>query len=185
MQLIQAINVTLSALGESEIMSLSTSNPSAGVARSAIERHTAMLLATGWWFNTVDVVVQAPQSGKIKVPASSISVIDTERKQLYGIRDGLLYNIATSSTVFTGIVKYQARLGLEFEDLPEYAAQYIAYSAAAEVYQNDLGADTNVQRLEAQAQEAYRLMHMEQVRVQSMNTRRTRQGYRLGRSIRL
>lgn len=183
MRLIDAINVTLSALGESEIMSLSTSNPSAGVARSAIKRGTRALLSTGWWFNTINIDVRAPQSGEIKLPSNAVSVFDKVGRNLYGIRDGVLYNLATQSKFFTGRVQVQVRLGIDFEDLPEYPAQYVAYTAAAEVYMNDLGTDNNVQQLQMKAQEMYRLMHMEQVRVQKMNTSRTPQGFRIRRSI--
>lgn len=46
MLLLEAINITLRAIGESEVVSESTSNPSAGIVKSALTQHRRSLLAT-------------------------------------------------------------------------------------------------------------------------------------------
>ncbi len=54
MRELDAVNLTLEALGESRVMDINTSNPSAGLARSALSRNRRGLLSSGFWFNVVE-----------------------------------------------------------------------------------------------------------------------------------
>lgn len=182
MREIEAVNVTLEALGESRIVDLNTSNPSAGLARSALERKRTAILATGWWFNVITQTVQPSVDGLIKVPWQQLSIYGTDYKK-YGERDGVLYDLVNRSKVFTDTVTLRVVLDIEFQDLPEYMAQWIAYETAAEVYMNDLGADSNYQRLEVQAAELRDLTLREHLRNQRYSTMRTSRAGRVRRGF--
>lgn len=185
MREIDAVNVTLEALGESRIVDLNTSNPSAGLARSAIARKRTAVLSTGWWFNQVLDEVTPGKDGQIKVPWAQLSIYSLDNGQKYGERDGMLYDLIRRSKVFSGPVRVRAVLDIDFEDLPEYMAQWIAYETAAEVYMNDLGADSNYQNLSRTAEEMQTLNMREHLRNQRYSTQNNRLSYRVRRGFRI
>ncbi|MEO9300018.1 hypothetical protein, partial [Devosia alba] len=76
-------------------------------------------------------------------------------------------------------------LDIEFEDLPEHCAMWVAYATAAEVYLNDLGADGNYQQLLAKAAEYESLNYREHLRNQKYSTARTRTAGRIAAGFRI
>lgn len=184
MREIDAVNVTLEALGESRIVDLNTSNPSAGLARSALERKRAAALSTGWWFNTIHRTVQPGAGGQIKVPWAQLALYGTDGHK-YGERDGVLYDLIEQTKVFTQQVELRVIIDIAFADLPEYMAQWLAYETAAEVYMNDLGADSNYQGLFSESQRLYSLVYREHLRNMRYSTGRTRASARISRGFRM
>lgn len=182
MREIDAVNVTLEALGESRIVDLNTSNPSAGLARSALERKRAAALATGWWFNTIFRTVTPGQDGLVNVPWAQLSIYGTDGYK-YGERDGVLYDLVNQTKVFTSTVSLKINIDIAFADLPEYMAQWLAYETAAEVYMNDLGADSNYQGLSMEAQRLYSLVYREHLRNMKYSTASTRTAARIRRGF--
>lgn len=181
MLLIEAINITLRAIGESEIVSESTSNPSAGIVKSALTQHRRSLLATGWWFNTVEQTIIPTTDYRITPPANALAIYG-ESGQKYSERDGFLFNLLTQSSRFEEKTYLKAYIDYEFSDLPEYGAQYIALRVAAETYRNDIGVDANFQALISDAEEAYALLYREHTRNQARSTRQSRQYKRVNSS---
>lgn len=174
MRLIDAINVTLEALGESRAVDLSSQNPSVGLAKAAIERTRRGVLSTGWWFNTISrEVTPAAISQQITVPWKQVAIYGADGKK-YSERDGKLYDLVEQTAVFTAPVKLNVVLDFDFEDLPEHVALWIAYDVAAQVYNNDFGGDTGFQILAAQAKEYEALTLREHLRNQRYSTSRTR-----------
>ena len=173
MQLLEAINITLRAIGESEIVSESTTNPSAGIIKSAITMHRRALLATGWWFNTVEQTITPSALNRITPPSNALAIYGIAG-QKYAAREGVLYNLMTQSEVFTEKTYIRSYIDFDFEDLPEYAASYIACRVAAETYRNDIGVDSNFQSLYNDSEEAFALLHREHARNQSRSTVQSR-----------
>lgn len=174
MREIDAVNVTLEALGESRIVDINTSNPSAGLARSALARTRRGTLSTGWWFNTIRrEVAPTPTPGNIKVPWNQLSMYGEDGLK-YSERDGVLYNLVDQTKIFTGAVRLKVIIDIDFEDLPEHMAMWVAYDAAAQVYLNDLGADSNYNALLVSAREYESLTMREHLRNQHYSTSRTR-----------
>jgi len=173
MLLLEAINISLRAIGESEVVSESTSNPSAGIIKSAITQHRRSLLATGWWFNTVEQTITPTADNRITPPAAALAIYG-EAGQKYGERDGWLYDLLRQSTSFTEATYIKSYIDYDFEDLPEYAAQYIAMRVAAETYRNDIGVDSNFQSLVSDADEVYALLFREHARNQNRATVQSR-----------
>lgn len=165
MQLLDAINIGMRAIGYSAITSERTSNPKAGVIKACIESFSTALLTTGWWFNTIDQeIVPTKEFGTIKVPADALAIYSYDKSVRYGERDGVLYSLLTRSSRFEEKTLFKVVIDFPFEYLPEYAAAYISYKAAAEVYLNDLGMDDNVQKLEMTATMNFELLHREHLR---------------------
>lgn len=173
MQLLEAINISLRAIGESEVVSESTSNPTAGIIKSAITQHRRSLLATGWWFNTVEQVITPTADHRITPPSNALAIYGATGNKL-AIRDGWLYDLNTQSNRFTEATYIKVLVDYDFEDLPEYAAQYIANRVAAETYRNDIGVDNNFQSLTADSEECYSLLFREHARNQSRSTVQSR-----------
>lgn len=178
MQLLEAINITLRAIGESEVVTESTSNPTAGLIKSAIQQHRRSLLATGWWFNTIEETVTPAEDKRITPPHDALAIYGEDGNK-FGVREGWLYDLRRRSTVFNEKTYYKAYIDFDFDDLPEYAAQYIAYSVAAETYLNDIGADSNYAANLQKAEEAYGLFYREHARNQSRSTIQTRRFRRI------
>jgi len=184
MRLIDAVNVTLEALGESRAVDLNSSNPSVGLAKSAIERTRRGILSTGHWFNVIEREVTPAQTGRIAVPWRQLALYGLDGKK-YAEREGILYDLVEQTNRFTQPVRLRVILDFEFEDLPEHAALWIAYEAAAQVYSNDLGADQNFQILVQQAREYEALTLREHLRNQRYSTSRTRNSARIRYGFRI
>lgn len=182
MRELDAINLTLEALGESRVMDINTSNPSAGLARSALARNRRGLLSTGYWFNVVEREITPTADGFIKIPWNQLAVYDACSDSKYGVRDGNLYNLVEQDAYFDSPVKVKVVLDLNFEDLPEHAAMWIANYTAAQVYLNDLGSDGNYANYASEAERYKSLVLREHLRNQKYSTSRTRFARRIRRA---
>lgn len=182
MRELDAINLTLEALGESRVMDVNTSNPSAGLARSALARNRRGLLSTGFWFNVVVREVTPTADGFIKVPWNQLAVYDAGSDSKYGVRDGNLYDLMEQNKYFDSPVKLKIVLDLDFEDLPEHAAMWIANYTTAQVYLNDLGSDGNYANYASEAERYKSLVLREHLRNQKYSTSKTRFARRISRA---
>ena len=110
MRELDAVNLTLEALGESRVIDVNTSNPSAGLARSALERNRRGLLSTGYWFNAVEREITPTADGFIKVPWNQLAVYDACSDSKYGVRNGNLYDLVEQNEYFDSSVKIKVVL---------------------------------------------------------------------------
>lgn len=163
-------------------MDISTSNPSAGLARSALARNRRGLLSTGYWFNVVEREITPTADGFIKIPWNQLAVYDARSDNKYGVRDGNLYNLVEQDAYFDSPVKVKVVLDLNFEDLPEHAAMWIANYTAAQVYLNDLGSDGNYANYASEAERYKSLVLREHLRNQKFGTSKTRFARRIHRA---
>lgn len=183
MRLIDAVNVVIEGLGESRIVDINASNPTAGLAKAAIDRTRRGTLSTGWWFNTIErTVAPTDNPGNIKVPWQQLSIYGEDGRK-YAERDGVLYDLVEQTKVFTAPVKLRVCIDIAFEDLPEYMAMWIAYAAAAQVYLNDLGKDGNYVQLMSTAGTYEALNYREHLRNQNYSTKRTSRAARIRRGF--
>ena len=182
MRELDAVNLTLEALGESRVMDIATSNPSAGLARSALARNRRGLLSTGFWFNSVERNITPTQDGFIKVPWNQLAVYDACTDSKYGVRDGNLYDLVEQTEYFDSAVDIRVILDLNFEDLPEHAAMWVANYTTAQVYLNDLGSDGNYSNYAAEAERYKSLVIREHLRNQKYSTSKTRYARRVRRA---
>lgn len=182
MRELDAVNLTLEALGESRVVDINTSNPSAGLARSALARNRRGLLSTGYWFNSIKREITPTADGFIKVPWNQLAVYDARGDNKYGVRNGNLYDLVEQDEYFDSPVTIKVVLDLNFEDLPEHAAMWIANYTTAQVYLNDLGSDGNYDNYASEAERYKSLVLREHLRNQKYSTSKTRFARRVRRA---
>lgn len=179
MDLLTAINISLTATGEAIITSEISPNPSVGVIKYILNNTKRSLLASGWWFNTAIVTLKPDRDGLITAPTNTLEVY-TDNDLNYAVRKrNQLYNVTENTYTFTGPVKVVVTLDIDFEDLPEMAAQTIAYSTASEFYSNDLGVDNTYQTLSSKANAAFQDLFKQDLRHKKYRTMRMSQYRRL------
>lgn len=184
MRLIDAVNVTLEALGESRAVDLNSQNPSVGLAKAAIERIRRGTLSTGYWFNTITREVTPSDAYRITIPWKQVAIYGLDGKK-YSERNGNLYDLVEQTQRFEQPVCLRVILDFDFEDLPEHVALWIAYEAASQVYSNDLGTDANYQVLQQLSRDYEALTLREHLRNQRYSTARTRNAHRIRYGFRI
>lgn len=178
MTLLDAINIGLSALGEFRVTSADDRHPTADILRSTIEDKQKELLERGWWFNTYTSTASPDTNGKVEYPVNALSVLG-DSGRIYTMRGGMLFDMDNYTDVFAGPVTIMVTEDLDFEDLPECAANVVAYSAAMQQYINDLGNDANTRTMAEIIQRNWDTVELLHLRNKRYSTRQTRQFRRL------
>lgn len=178
MRLLDAINISLTAVGEPNVTSESAPSPSIGLIKNNITHATDRLLARGWWFNDYDTTLSSDIQGFVFVPANTLEVRSMDGTPLV-VRDSRLFDVQRQSYVFTEAVAVQILATMAFAELPEMAAQVVAYEAAAELYSSDLGEDDNHRNLMLNRQQAYERLFTLNLRNRRYSTSKTHRARRL------
>ena len=179
MKLLDAVNTVLPYMGEHPVTDTDTAHPSVDLILAAIDRQRQMLLAEGWWFNEKTRTLPVNTDGKIDAPTDIIS--------LYGldcdveIRGDDLIDTYTGSWLFSSPVTVELITDEPFEYLPLYAAMYITYMAAIEVYTADFGVENSVQMLQSFASQAMEKLKQENLRKRRYNSSAFKRSGRFGR----
>jgi len=183
MELLDAVNTCLTALGEARVTSTDTRHPSVDLILQTLATKQKLLLERGWWFNTQDEEMFPDTLGRIPYPAASIAIKSLDGYTIYSKRNHFLFDNTHNSMYFTGPVCIQVTYNLDFEDLPESVATVITYRAARAVYVGDLGNDASVQDLVMNEQQAMLLVEEQHMRNKKHSTRRRRQWARYQNSL--
>ncbi|QYW05870.1 tail fibers protein [Vibrio phage vB_VpP_NS8] len=174
MTLLDAINISLTAIGEYRITSDTVRNPTIGIVKDTLETKRKLLLSDGWWFNEREMTLYPDVEGHIYLPSATIDIYDAASDVMYGEdENGLLLDYATNNIVFDESKLLRIVFDTPFEHMPEMAQHIVAYEAAMQVYANDLGVDNQYQNLDRQAQEAFRVLHKQNLRNRRYSTSKT------------
>lgn len=136
---LEAVNEMLAITGESPISSLDNITfVDAILARRLLHNTSRAVQTKGWHFNSLyDYTISPNSNGFLDVP-SNVLKIDQSPSETSGVdctsRGSRIFDKATNSFTFTKPVKFDAVQFLAFEELPEYARQYI-YIRAARLFQ--------------------------------------------------
>lgn len=135
-----AVNLILRKLGEIPVTSIDEPYPTLAVALPAIDEAQVLVLSEGYWFNTFYNSTLMPQSdGRVPTPLDCLKFFPDDGKFAFvgtQIRD------SATGNEFLGVpVTGRLILNMDFESLPLVARYAIAYTAAADVYRNDIGPD--------------------------------------------
>ena len=176
MQLLTAVNQILSMLGEAQVTSVDSQHSTVYKILTALEAQKRMLLEVGWWFNIGSATMYPGTDSTMEAPVDALYMNDTTNEKLVTVRDGMLYNVTDSTQYFTEPMTLFCTFNLSFENLPLCAATVVVCRAGVEVYSDDLGVDSVVQRY--QMDEARALQQMQKLHLRSMkyNSQLT-QGY--------
>lgn len=183
MKLLDAVNLILPKLGEHRVTRLDVKHPTLAVILPEVENELVSLLQRGWWFNEFDYTAYPDSEGAITLGADTITF--TPKYPNTAVQRGnALYNPVTLSYVFTAPVEGRVRQRVEFDDLPESAAQFVYYSALNNAFVTDIGMTNELQAWSASAGVAYSAMLAEHLRNKQYNTKNTRSWGRLKRALR-
>lgn len=171
MNTLDAVNLCLRKLGESEVTSIDEPYPTLGVVIPALEDNRNKLLTEGrgWWFNAYEVELTPDTEGLITVPESILMFYPESQDYVY-TGTGIA-NIGSLSPIVAGPVKGRAILDIEYEKLPKVARYVVAYAAAHEVYVNDFGPDQTSQAIQAEWSGWYALLASANTRQAKLNVR--------------
>lgn len=173
MQLLTAVNQILSMLGEAQVTSIDIQHNTIYKILSAIEEHKRLLLETGWWFNTGKVTMYPSIDSTMEVPANTLFVTDTDNLFLVTIEDSKLYNATDNTVYFTAPINLFCTFNKTFEDLPTCAATVVVCRAGIQVYADDLGVDSLVQRYKSDEVNAFMQMQKLHLRAMRYNSKLT------------
>lgn len=176
MNLLDAINTCLSALGEARVTSTEVRHPTVDLIRGTITLKTTELLERGWWFNTADVTMYPSTSGEMEYPVDALSVLGWGGEQFVP-RGGMLFDLDNNTRFFTEAKRMQITYNVGFADLPECAANVVMWRASQQVYVGDLGVDAAVQKMQYNEQVSFATLESLHMRNKRFSTRQ-RRGWR-------
>ena len=134
MEKLDALNITLDAIGVYPVTQWDSPHPDAVRARQQVARYSTEIQSRGWWCNRDFDVVLTPEhlTNKILLPTGTLFVDNVDPRLPYVKRGKYLYDPKLHSFEFTGQVTVNLITELDFDDLPNSLQLYVARSAAIE-----------------------------------------------------
>lgn len=183
MRLIDAVNMILPKLGEHAVTSLDVRHPTIAVILPEVENELRKLLACGWWFNEFNYTVYPDSEGGAVLGTDCIAF--TAKCAGEAVQRGMrLYNPITLSYTFSAPIEGRVRQYVDFEEIPEHAAQFVFYSALVNAYTSDIGLTQELQVWQTHAAKAYSDLVAENLRQRKYNTKSSPKFAKLRRAMR-
>ena len=183
MKLLDAVNLILPKLGEHRVTRLDLKHPTLAIILPEVDNELRQLLNKGWWFNEFDTTLYPDLEGNIALGTEFLTVTPTYPDT--AVQRGLaLYNPKTLSYVFDSPVPGRVRQTMDFDVLPESAAQCVYYTALVTCFITDIGMTQEVNAWGTAAQSAYSDLLAEHLRQKKFSTKNTRQWARLNCALR-
>jgi hypothetical protein len=141
----------LSVIGEAPVNSITgTTSVDVSTAKNILDETSMSIQSQGWHFNTHENYknLALDQDNKIPLPSNCVKV-DASKNFRYinvTLRNGFLYDLEKHTDVFTIVPEVDIVLVQQFEQLPEYARQYITQKASRRFASRFLG-DTEIVKL--------------------------------------
>ena len=166
---LEAVNVLLSAIGESPVNSLEdTGIVEVTMAKAVLQETLTHVLERGWHFNTEEEFPLVPDtSGNINVPANALmgEVSVSSAYMDVAVRGTKLYDRENHTYTFTETLYVKLTIGLAFEDCPQAVRRYVTIVASRVFQKRVLGSD--VQYKFSQDEEAAALVGVERSNLQT------------------
>lgn len=182
MKLLNAVNLILPKVGERAVTSLEVKHPTLAVLLPIVDNTKRNLLLKGWWFNAARYTAYPDPEGHIVLGTSTLQFVPDvpDTATLLG---GQLYVPGTLDPVFSAAVAGEITRDVEFDDLPESAAQVVWYTALVEMYATDIGMSQELQLWLAAAKDAHDTLMSEHLRQRKHNTKASRPYRQLRRAM--
>ena len=147
---LNAINSMLIGIGEAPVNTLNSGLQDAEVAEIVLESISREVQSLGWSFNTDLRYELTPNSAKsISLPSNTLQVDTLSLKRDYNSdiieRDGRLYDRTKNTFDFDASVKVNIVYFFDFEQIPEYARNYITLRAGRKFQENTIGSNEMTQ----------------------------------------
>lgn len=125
---LDAVNTLLMSIGEDPVNALGLGIDDQTAAEAIVDEVTRKVQVLGWSWNTEDNYTFVRQVDDTVTVANNVLSIDFHNKQ-YVLRGTKVYDKIKHSYVLTSDVKGTVIFGLNWDELPEVARQYIMYSS--------------------------------------------------------
>jgi len=168
MDTLTVVNEMLGTLGEVELASLTDYHPYLSNALSTLDRINRTAQSVPRWFNQEDATLTPNVVDSFIYLPNDLLEIDACKAE-YVQRGGRLYNTKTGSYVFTEPVTLSIRRLIEFEDLPETAAAYIAAEAVLQFQSNYDGDSAKRQEKAGWRDNCFTIFQAEDTRKRKVN----------------
>lgn len=168
MQTLTVVNQMLASMGEVELASLTDTHPFLPSALSTLDNQNRNIQSKPWWFNEETVTLEVnPIDNSIYLPGDTLEIITCNPN--YVQRGSRLYNKDGGTYEFDLAQTVTLRRLLDFEDLPELAAQYIAAEAVLRFQSNYDSDGTKRQELMTVRDDARITLNAEETRQRKVN----------------
>jgi len=143
---LEAMNLMLSSIGESEVTAVDSDLVEAVLARSILHRVSREVQSTGLHCNSDYDYDLSPDgaTNKITIPANVLRIDGYYKTDEVVTRGGFLYDKANQTYEFTQDISVNIVWFLDYEDLPQVARDYIAIRAARVFQGETIGAESLV-----------------------------------------
>jgi hypothetical protein len=162
---LQAINIMLSGIGEAPVNAITgTTSVDVSTAKNILDETSMSIQSQGWHFNTHEnyTSLALDQDNKVPLPSNCVKAdASNSYKYLnYTLRNGYLYDLDHHTDVFTSAPSMvDIVLVQQFEQLPEYARQYITAKASRRFASRFIGDKAIVELLSNDENEALMAFH--------------------------
>lgn len=136
MDTLTVVNEMLGTMGEVGLASLTDYHPFRDDALGTLDRINRTTQARPLWFNQETTTLTPNVVDSFIYLPNDLLEVDVKGYPNYVQRGGRLYNTTDGTYVFTAPVKLSLRRLVNFEDLPESAAAYVAAEAVLQFQSN-------------------------------------------------
>ena len=142
---LQAVNIMLSVIGEAPVNAITgTTSVDVSTAKNILDETSMSIQSQGWHFNTHNkyTSLSIDQDGRIPLPANCVKADASQNFRYINltIRNGYLYDLDKHTDIFSSVpAEVDLVLVQQFEQLPEYARQYITQKASRRFASRFLG----------------------------------------------
>lgn len=173
MKLLDAVNLVLPKLGERPVTSLTVKHPTLAVLLPIIEQKLRSVLTRGWWFNEYAYTAPLAVDGTITLGTDTLA-FRPDYPDTAVARGLKLFNPKNFDYTFDAAVPGTVTQYVQFDELPEAAAEHILYAALVEAFTTDLGVTSELQVWQTLAGSAWSDLLTEHLQQKRYSTRRTR-----------
>ena len=171
MKLLDAVNLIMPKLGERPVTSLDVKHPTLSVLIPIINKNRTETLLRGWWFNEYAHTAYPSPDGVIELGTSALRFIPGANEVPAILRGTELFNPETLTNVFSGPVTGVVTQDVDFDMLPESAANYILYTSLIEMFATDIGMSQELQIWQVKAGQAWDVLLGEHLKHRRYTTR--------------
>ena len=174
---LESVNSMLSAVGEAPITNLDEDLAEAQMAVNTLDTTSREVQSRGWSWNTDRKrKMSLAANGEILIPvnAMKIDAVDgntgqPDRSKRFVIRDRKIYDMINRTYTFTEAQYVDLVIALDFHELTESSRRFITLDATTRYMTDVLGADADLQQVQAQAQRAWIQLEWEEDKTSDNN----------------
>lgn len=177
MRLLDAVNLVMPKLNERPVTTLQQKHPTLAILLPIIDNTRRMLLNKKWWFNVYDYVGH-PDPDKFIYLGKDVLAFYPDAPNIV-VRGDRLYDLSKRTYEFTDKVKGVVVEDVEFDFLPEAAAQTVLYASLVEMYTTDIGMSKELALWAQSEDKARKDLLAEHLRQKRHSTRNSREWRRI------